>query len=111
MFTWLKKLAVDIIFLQETHAVPNDEMKWSNEWGRKCYFSNGDRLSRGVAIMFRLGLKVDVKNETSSSNGRHLILEIEINGCTCSLGTVYGPNLDRPEVYEDFFNQVNRLGR
>ena len=107
LFTWLKKLGADVIFLQETHAVDNDETRWSNEWGRKCYFSNGDSVSRGVAILFRPGLKIDIIRQIYSSDGRYVILEVEIDGCTCTLGTVYGPNLDKPDVYEEFFNGVN----
>ena len=109
LFTWLKRLEADIIFLQETHAMQTDENWWSNEWGRKCYFSNGDNLSRGVAILFRIGLQIEVMRQISSSNGRYLILEVSINGCTCALGTVYGPNLDKPEVYQNFFNDVNNV--
>ena len=36
LFTWLKGLAPDVVFLQETHSDENLGKLIENEWGGKC---------------------------------------------------------------------------
>ena len=60
VFSKLKKLKCDIIMLQETHSVSDDEVQWEREWGGKILFAHGTSQSKGVAILFRKGVDVVV---------------------------------------------------
>lgn len=109
IFTWLKRQTADIFFIQETHSEKADETYWLNEWGGQGYFSHGDCRSRGVAILFRPGFKVEIHNIERDVNGRFLVLGAEIGAVHCTLATVYGPNCDNPNTFESFLNAVECL--
>ena len=47
LFTWLKSMRADVVFLQETHSDDQLGQVIENEWGGNCYFAHGDRNSRG----------------------------------------------------------------
>ena len=83
LYTWLKKQKGDIFFLQETHSDTSVEQQWINEWGGEGYFAHGDERSRGVAILFRPGLHVTIKDFKTSPQGRYILLSVEIDGATC----------------------------
>ena len=52
VFEYLKNNINDngFIFLQETHLLSNDELKWKDEFGGPLFFSHGKSNSCGVAI-------------------------------------------------------------
>ena len=54
VFDYLKNNINDngFIFLQETHLLPNDELKWKDEFGGPLFFSHGKSNSFGVAISY-----------------------------------------------------------
>ena len=47
----------DIIFLQETHSIPDDEEIWKNEWEGDIFFSHGTSASKGAMILVKNHLK------------------------------------------------------
>ena len=57
VFGWLKTRHNGITMLQETHSVFHDEIQWKQEWDGDIYFSHGNNLSRGVAILVPKNLK------------------------------------------------------
>lgn len=60
IFAYLKDHSPKIIFLQETHSEPSDEMIWKSEWGGEIFFSHGTNTVKGYAFLFtlRYGLKL-----------------------------------------------------
>lgn len=101
MFTWLKKKNADIYMLQETHSEEKDANRWLNEWGGVGYFAHGDSRSRGVCILLRPGAAVEMKLVEADPNGRYLIVDVETNGVSMTLVTLYGPNADEPAFFEN----------
>ena len=89
-----KKIGAEIVLLQETHSDPRLGQVIENEWGGKCYFSHGDRNSRGVCILFHPSLKLEIVDERSCSDGRFVVLKVLLNGVAVTIGNVYGPNYD-----------------
>ena len=109
LFTWLKNISSDVVFLQETHSDSHLGQIIEKEWGGKCYFSHGDRNSRGVAVLLNPSLKFEVVNVRLCTEGRFVVLKAVINGAAVTFGNIYGPNADDTSVFESFFNCCEEL--
>ena len=68
------------IFLQETHSISNDELKWKDDFGGRLLFSHGKSNSCGVAINYCRTEAFKVVNTACNKNGQILILDAELNG-------------------------------
>ena len=76
---WLHLNRFDIIFLQETYSDPSLEDVWRAEWGGEILFAHGSKHSKGVMILFKPSLNVDILEITVDKNGRFLVANIKIN--------------------------------
>lgn len=106
IFTWIKKLNFDVIFLQETHSSISDSDSWLNEWGGLGVFAHGDNKSRGVGVLLRPNSGLGIDKIFADKDGRFLTLELEYNGSTVTIGNFYGPNIDNTRAIEDFLYKV-----
>ena len=79
LFRWLHLNRFDIIFLQETYSDPSLEDVWRAEWGGEILFAHGFKPSKGVMILFKPSLNVDIMEITVDKNGRFLVASININ--------------------------------
>ena len=84
MFTWFKRLNLDFVFLQETHADEICDRLWLNEWGGEG-FSQTELRGRGVAILLKPGFRVKVMKIHRDPTGRFVVLELK--------ETVHLPNM------------------
>lgn len=107
LFTWLKQLKFDVIFMQETHSLATDEKKWLAEWGGVGFFAHGDNFSRGVGILIRPNTGVKIDNVHADGDGRFITLELQFNGRTITVGNYYGPNSDNPRSIEEFCCKIS----
>ena len=71
----------DILCLQETHSCPDTAQLWIAEWGHKILFSHGTTNSRGTAILFKKGTKVDIGTTNTSSEGRYISYADDMDVC------------------------------
>ena len=85
------------IFLQETHSLSNDELKWKNEFGGPL-FSQGKSNSFGVAIGYCGTEDLKVINTVRDKNGRMLILDAELNGTNFLLTNFYNSNTESEQL-------------
>lgn len=69
LFTWLKAHCCDIAFLQETHCTDSMQRFLAQEWGGQSFFSNGTSSSRGVCILMRRGLDIEIKEIRKDDQG------------------------------------------
>ena len=99
----------DILCLQETHATNDCERQWTAEWGGKCLLNNGESNSRGVAIMFKPGLQIDISQVNMDNTGRILTCNIIVEDAAISIMNVYGPNKDSPEFFVSLFKRIPEL--
>ena len=97
IFTWLKTQRCDVALLQETHCTDSVQHIWSHEWGGDSFFSNGTSGSRGVCILVRRGLGIDVKEVRRDDQGRLIFVKGVFEGNSILLGNVYCPNTDEVE--------------
>lgn len=108
IFHLLKNTGANVVLLQETHSTQELEKVWSNEWGRKIYFSHGNNFSRGVAILFQKGLPVQVEECRTDLEGRFIVLALKFPDFSFILVNVYGPNWDDPVFYEKLFDVIDK---
>ena len=105
IFTYCRRNKADIAFLQETHSTPETQSRWKNEWGGRILFSHGKHNSRGVAILIRNSLDVDVIDEIPDNDGRFLFLRLKIQEVSYTIVNVYAPNKDDKAI--QFYKKLN----
>lgn len=108
VFDWLKKKKIDICFLQETHSTTQVEQIWQQEWGYNAHFSSHTGNSRGVAILIQNTFAYKLVECYTDTEGRFIILRIEINEQHMTLVNVYGPNQDQPIFFENLKLNLER---
>ena len=81
----------DVILIQETHCSPSSEYIWTSQWKGSSFWSNGTAGSRGVAILIKHGLDVNVLSCIKDNEGRYLILKCCIDNVIFTICNVYAP--------------------
>ena len=61
IFRWLHQQKPDVVFLQETYSSAQNLKSWEAEWGGKRIGSHGTNHSRGVMILFKPKLDVNIE--------------------------------------------------
>ena len=74
IFWYLYEKNADVVFLQETYAIKNNERQWKAEWGGRIIYNNWTSEAKGVAIMFQRQSNVQIKQVIKSKIGRYLII-------------------------------------
>ena len=98
----------DIICLQETHSDDNKEKmkRWELEWGGRSYWSHGTSASKGVAILIRKGVNIDVINSFTDRDGRVVGIVYTDHDQKYILLNIYAPNDDDPEFFVEAFKLI-----
>ena len=99
IFCHLRSFGPDIVFLQETHLKVNHHTRLRNNWIGQVYHSNFNHNSRGVAILFRKGVRFDNTRTIQDPNGRFVILIGKLYNSPTILVNIYGPNWDDPQFF------------
>ena len=108
LFNWVKSMNVDIVMFQESYSSEASEIEWQNDWGTKSlFFSHGTNHSKGCLTLFNNKLDVKVLNKVSCENGRHIILQVEINGDKYLLANIYSPNVTKHK--ENYFSELKEI--
>ena len=105
IFDWLKEQNADVIFLQETHAESDEDiLAWGKEWGGEFYSSHVSNFSKGVAILIKPKLKLDLKIIEKDTDGRFLIAELKADEKKLLLINIYTPNSGKQRA--TFYKQM-----
>ena len=96
----------DIILLQETHGSSKTDQIWTNEWGGKALFANGQSNARGVCILVNRNFDCQLTNTVKDLNGRILITDITVNCMKLVIINVYAPNQDTPSFFQELGNML-----
>ena len=89
----VKQKNIDVLFLQETHSDPDNEVEWGIWWEGQCKLSHGTNLSGGVAVLFNKRCNPKVLSTVELVGGRCLIVRVEIEGYVYCFGSIYAHNL------------------
>ena len=87
-----------ILFLQETHSSIEIEKKWNHEFNGKLFFSHGKTNSCCVVIAFYGIINYSVQKQLIDSEGRILILEVEIENENYLLINLYNANTETEQL-------------
>ena len=114
LFSWLQCCKVDILCLQETHALSESEFSsWLktasdsglNNKGYKCVSSPGTNRSCGVAILYHPQL--ELVGWSRDQDGRFLKGEFSRGDHSLQVCNIYGPNRVKDGL--EFFNSLRAL--
>lgn len=94
VFSHLKQLKPDILFLQETHLRLEDHNRLRRNWISQIFHSKFTSRSRGVAILVAKSTQFSPSNVISDPNGRFLIVSGSLFQKPVVLVNVYAPNWD-----------------
>ena len=108
VFDWLKQQDISICCLQDVHFKAEMHQLYQDEWGFKCEICSYSSEKRGVAVLFKKGLDVDIKDIKGDEQGNLLILEVNVNDNPLMLINLYGPNKDNPSFYENLKSEINK---
>lgn len=99
VFTHLKLLNSDVIYLQETHLRLNEHNKLKKQWIGQIFSSKHDVKARGTAILIRKGIPFIPLTTIADNRGRYIIVKGKLYGRQVILANVYGPNYDDPNFF------------
>jgi len=71
----------------------------------KVYY-NSDRESRGVAIAIKRNIFHEVIETHKSGDQKCILLKIRIKGRLLAMGSIYGPNEQKPEFFGELRNKL-----
>ena len=105
IYDWFTAIKVDIVLLHEKHYVEKNEVKYNSRWFGKSYHCYSDStFSRGVSILLRKDLHVEVINTHRSIDGRKILLNLKIENNIVTIVNVYAPNIEQNRI--DFFQEI-----
>ena len=104
-----------ILFLQETHSSIEIEKKWNDEFNGQLFFSHGKTNSCGVVIAFYGNINYSVQKQLIDSEGRILILEVEIENENYLLINLYNANTEIEQlktlnILSTLLEQIQNIG-
>ena len=106
---YFKEKNPNIVCLQDTHLTEDDINEIKSIWDIEIYISGGKTNSRGVMILLNNNFEHEVLSCKKDKNGNQLTLLLKLNSMTINLTTIYGPNSDSPEFFQDIFNNQERV--
>ena len=109
LFLWLREKTPSIIYLQETHSTPNDVLCWTNEWGAKALWSHGSSNSKGTAILFNSKFAFNIVKYECDTNGRSVVVDLNVNDKLFTLVNIYAPNDDSPQFFKEIDAKLNNF--
>ena len=91
---YYKDIKPDILCLQDTHWVSEDESRIRSIWGNECFLNGCKTNARGVAIFLGDQFEFKVHNVHKDTEGSLIAIDIKISDYEIKLINVYGPNKD-----------------
>ena len=105
VINYLKDKNPDILCLQDTHWLPEDQPELRHLWGGECNVHGNKTNSHGVAILFGNNFQYKIEGIEKDDKGNMLSLNLKIDDFGLKLINVYGPNKDLPL----FYDSINRI--
>ena len=77
---------MDIAILQETHFVEKNEIIYNARWfGKSIHNFSDSTFSRGVSILFKKDLPIEIINTHRSLDGRKLLVYVNMKSLSLQL--------------------------
>ena len=99
LFLWLENNNNDIICIQETHCTKAKLEYFKESWKGLSYYSlTKSSHSKGVGILFKKQLDVNIDNVVEGGDGRLLLINCTINDVPITIVSCYAPNVENERV-------------
>ena len=99
----------DIVCLQETHSSVENEIFYNNEWGGQAFWSHGSTAKRGVCILIKKCLGIEIEQQIQDTEGRMIGISFKYKGELFALVNIYAPNEDNPEFFVNMCKTFEKL--
>ena len=96
---YLEDLQANILCLQETHWLKNEEKMLSKTWTGDIFLSGEKTNARGVAILIKRNLDYKISSVFSDLSGNLVSILITIESLKYRIINIYAPNADTPEFF------------
>lgn len=107
VLTHLKKLRIDIAFIQETHLTAQEHKKLKRDWVGHVLSSSFTSRARGVAILINKNTPVTIGETIIDPSGRYVLVHCQIYSEPWTLLNLYAPNYDDESFIQDIFLKVS----
>lgn len=94
VFSHLKHLKSEIIFLQETHIRSSDNPRLLTRWSGQKFDSSFLAKARGVSVVFGHNIEFEPHSVVSDKLGRYVIVSEGLYNTLVVFVNVYAPNVD-----------------
>lgn len=74
VLVYLKKLKINIAFIQETHLIPLEHKKLKRDWIGQVISSSFSSRARGVAILINKNIPVTIGETSVDTLGRYVVV-------------------------------------
>jgi exonuclease III len=101
VFSYMKSIPADIIFLQETHISHSEQRRLRCNWISQVFQSTFSSSARVAAILFHKSAPFKHISTISDPIGRYLIVSGLLSSIHVTLLNVYGPNFDDPAFFAE----------
>ena len=108
LFYYFKEKA-DILCVQESHSVKEDEHIWENEFKGTLKFAHGQTDSRGVFVAIKKNVNCEITQSIADSQGRYIIVQIKVGEEYFIIINLYAPNRDLPSFFLEIFRKAESL--
>ena len=106
VLNYMTQKQYSIMCLQDIHIDPSEEQRVINEWGSDAVICGYKSNARGVGIFFNNNFEYSIKKVKKSESKGYIILELEIGDKSFLMVTLYGPNDDRPQFYQELLRDI-----
>ena len=108
----IKRLKANIIYVIDTRLNPSQNRYLKNNITGYKVFSNtvGDLASRGVTILIKSSLNLEVLDKDMDNDGNFLMLKVRYDNIDYILAAVYGPSEPALEFYDEIYDKCFGLG-
>ena len=109
------KSSCDLIFLQDIRAscriaVIGKIIACTKNGNYKMYY-NSSKSKRGVCILYKSNLDIEVRNVFKSTCENLLLLDCLLNNTPITIGSAYGPtDIDNPTFITEVKSEIVKLG-
>jgi hypothetical protein len=93
--------------IKQTAAVHDIEKKFKLKG--YDFIHNSKSSSRGVGILIKSSISYSVHNKCVDFNDNYLLLDASINEFHCIIGSIYGPNRDENEFFDNLKLDIRNL--
>ena len=109
IFEYLKTTSNNIYCIQDIHCSCTQEATFRKDWDGDMIISTGTNNSRGVAILFKKNFEYDIKEIKNDLNGNFVALKIRMFETDVCLISLYGPNTDDPNFYDQIIELIDEF--